>query len=110
MIRWSAVVILRCRAIEAAMELNRNQYFLAGLIVMLIGIQLRLVDAFVLNEHATHFLHQRMQQIKAQQFASAGDASGLPRVRSYREFGPSIRFGQRRPAPGGFRRGPPANQ
>src|SRR4051794_21725620 len=57
------------------MELNRNQYFLGGLLVLLLGIQLRMVDAFVLNEQATHFLHQRMQQIKAQQFASAGEAS-----------------------------------
>ena len=45
------------------MELNRNQYFLAGLVIFLLGIQLRLVDTFVLNERATHFLAQRMPQI-----------------------------------------------
>jgi hypothetical protein len=56
------------------MEFNRNQYFMAGLVVLLIGIQIRLVDSYVLNERATQFLAQRMQQIKGQQ-ASAGDAS-----------------------------------
>lgn len=55
------------------MELNRNQYFMAGLVVFLLGLQLRMVDSFVLNERATQVLHQRMQQIKSQQTASAGD-------------------------------------
>jgi len=31
------------------MDLNRNQFFLAGLIVLLLGIQFRVVDTFVLN-------------------------------------------------------------
>ena len=64
------------------MEFNRNQYFMAGLVVFLLGVQLRLVDAFVLNERATQFLAQRMQQIKGQQVASAGDAATL--------LGPSV--------------------
>ena len=38
------------------MDLNRNQFFMAGLIVFLLGIQLRMVEAFVLNERATQFL------------------------------------------------------
>jgi hypothetical protein len=59
------------------MELNRNQYFMAGLVVFLLGVQLRLVDSFVLNERATQFIAQRMQQIKGQQVASAGDAASL---------------------------------
>jgi hypothetical protein len=59
------------------MEFNRNQYFLAGLVVFLLGIQLRLVDVFVLNERATQFLAQRMQQIKGQQVASAGEMQTL---------------------------------
>jgi len=45
------------------MDLNRNQYFLAGLVVCLLGIQLRLVDTFVLNERATQFLARRIPQI-----------------------------------------------
>ena len=59
------------------MEFNRNQYLLAGLVVFMLGIQLRVVDGFVLNERATHFLHQRVQQFKNQQFASASDSPSL---------------------------------
>lgn len=55
------------------MDINRNQFFLAGLIIFLLGIQLRLVDEFVLNERATQFLAQRMQQIRGTEVASAGD-------------------------------------
>ena len=68
------------------MELNRNQYFLAGLVIFFLGIQLRMVDGFVLNERATHFLHQRMQQMNGAQIASATEnatptraAMSLPR-------------------------------
>ena len=57
------------------MEFNRNQYLMAGLVVLMLGIQMRLVEAFVLNEHATQFLAQRMQQMKGQQYASASDFS-----------------------------------
>src|SRR5262245_141467 len=48
------------------MEFNRNQYFMAGLVVLLLGIQLRLVEAFVLNERATQFVAQRLQQVQGQ--------------------------------------------
>lgn len=58
------------------MEFNRNQYLLAGLVVFLIGVQLRLVDTFVLNERATQFLAQRVQQMKGSGAAS-GDLSTL---------------------------------
>jgi hypothetical protein len=57
------------------MEFNRNQYFMAGLVVLLLGIQLRLVEAFVLNERATEFVAQRIQQIKGQ--ASPGSGTTL---------------------------------
>jgi hypothetical protein len=53
------------------MEFNRNQYLLTGLIVLALGLQLRLVDTFVLNEKATQFLAQRMQAMKGNQVASA---------------------------------------
>lgn len=41
------------------MEINRNQYFMIGLVVLLLGVQLRFVDSFVLNEKATRFLIER---------------------------------------------------
>lgn len=55
------------------MEFNRNQYFMAGLVVFLLGIQMRLVDTFVLNERATQFLTQRIRQMKGNQIASTND-------------------------------------
>jgi hypothetical protein len=55
------------------MEFNRNQFFMAGLVILLLGVQLRTVDTFVLNERATQFIAQRMQQIKGKEVASAGD-------------------------------------
>jgi hypothetical protein len=39
-------------------EINRNQYFLAGLVLLLLGIQLRMVDSFVLTPKATKLLAQ----------------------------------------------------
>jgi uncharacterized membrane protein YhaH (DUF805 family) len=57
------------------MEFNRNQYFMAGLVLLLLGIQLRMVEAIVLNERATQFMAQRIQQIKGQ--SSPGDATTL---------------------------------
>ena len=38
------------------MELNRNQFLLIGLVLVLLGFQLRAVDAYVLNETSTRFL------------------------------------------------------
>ena len=61
------------------MEFNRNQYFLGGLVIFLLGFQLRMVDTIVLNERTTQFLAQRMQQLKQQsnQIASTNDAATL---------------------------------
>lgn len=52
------------------MEFNRNQYLMAGLLILLFGLELRLVDTFVLNEKTTQFLAQRM---RTTQVASAND-------------------------------------
>lgn len=38
------------------MSMYRNRYFLAGLLLILVGIQFRMVDSFVLNESATRAL------------------------------------------------------
>jgi hypothetical protein len=44
------------------MDLNRNQFFFLGLLVLLIGIQVRYVSAYVLNPKATQFLAERTGQ------------------------------------------------
>ena len=41
------------------MELNRNHYFMAGVVLLLLGVQLRLVDSYVLNEDSTRLLTAR---------------------------------------------------
>jgi hypothetical protein len=41
------------------MDLNRNQFFFIGLLVLLIGMQVRYVSAYVLNPEATRFLAER---------------------------------------------------
>ena len=44
------------------MDLNRNQFFFLGLLVLLIGMQVRYVSAYVLNPKATKFLAERTGQ------------------------------------------------
>jgi hypothetical protein len=39
--------------------IHRNQYFMIGVILLLVGFQLRIVDSYVLNEKATKFLAER---------------------------------------------------
>jgi hypothetical protein len=49
----------------AIMELNRNQYFFMGLVILLIGVQLRMVSSFTLTHEATKFLADRSQSSAA---------------------------------------------
>jgi len=44
------------------MDLNRNQFFFIGLMVLLIGLQVRYVSAYVLNPETTKFLADRTGQ------------------------------------------------
>jgi hypothetical protein len=41
------------------MDFNRNQFFFLGMFILLIGIQMRTVDTFVLSPEATKFLAER---------------------------------------------------
>jgi len=41
------------------MDLNRNQFFFLGIMVLLVGLQLRCVETYVLNQEATEFLAKR---------------------------------------------------
>jgi hypothetical protein len=40
-------------------EINRNHYFMLGLVLLMIGIQLRMVESYQLNETTTRFLVER---------------------------------------------------
>jgi hypothetical protein len=42
------------------MEINRNQYFLMGIVVLFVGLQIRAVETYVLNERASKFLAERL--------------------------------------------------
>jgi hypothetical protein len=44
-------------------EINRNQYFLMGLVVLLLGLQVRMVDSYVLNAKATTFIAERFKML-----------------------------------------------
>lgn len=66
----------------AAMELNRNQFFLLGLVILFLGLQFRLVDSFVLNERATRFLAERTK-------SSSGSTDSLTRM--FPAMGPAPR-------------------
>ncbi|HEY2841537.1 MAG TPA: hypothetical protein VGJ26_20425 [Pirellulales bacterium] len=52
------------------MEFNRNHYFLAGVVVLLLGLQVRLVDSFVLTSDTTRFLAQRFQNARGATFTN----------------------------------------
>jgi len=41
------------------MEFNRNHYLLAGLVLLFLGIQFRMIDSVVLTPEFTKFLAQR---------------------------------------------------
>ncbi|QDV68289.1 hypothetical protein Poly24_19980 [Rosistilla carotiformis] len=43
------------------MKFTRNHYFLIGILLILFGIQFRLVDSFVLNERCTKALDRVMR-------------------------------------------------
>jgi len=43
------------------MELNRNQFFMIGLVLVFLGVQFRMLDSFTLNEQASHYVAKRMQ-------------------------------------------------
>lgn len=46
------------------MDINRNQFFLIGFVVLLLGLQFRMVESFVLNEHSTRFLARQKAKVE----------------------------------------------
>jgi hypothetical protein len=61
------------------MEFNRNHYFLAGLVILMLGIQMRMVDSFVLSSESTRFLATKFPNAKGATIATmapAGSSSG----------------------------------
>lgn len=63
------------------MELNRNQYFFIGVLLLLIGMQNRMVASYTLNDEATRFLAERTQQSSTQAtlVSFSSDMGALPK-------------------------------
>jgi len=64
------------------MDLNRNQFFFLGLVVLLVGLQVRFVSSYVLNPKATKFLAERTGQSQpatASLFAMTNGSDAGPR-------------------------------
>jgi hypothetical protein len=61
---------IRKNSEESEMEINRNQYFMAGIVILLFGIQVRMVDAYVLTPEATQFVVKRFHKPKSEGAAS----------------------------------------
>ena len=58
------------------MELNRNHYFAIGLVVLFIGIQLRYVQSYTLNEPTSKFIAAQLGDAGAAKPASFMPAAG----------------------------------
>jgi hypothetical protein len=56
-------------------EFNRNQYFLVGLVVLLLGLQVRMVESYLLNEKASRFVAERFQVLAGN---DVGDGAFMP--------------------------------
>ncbi len=55
------------------MEFNRNQFFMAGIFLLLLGLQFRMLDSVTLNEKTTRFLANHSSST-----ATSGMAAILP--------------------------------
>jgi hypothetical protein len=60
------------------MEMNRNQFFFLSIFLVLLGMQLRLVSAYVLTPEATRFLAARAQASADPVGAIAGATPPVP--------------------------------
>lgn len=65
------------------MEFNRNQYFMVGTVLLLLGIQFRFIDSVVLNEKSSRFIAQKMgnrtEATAAQVLNTTGLGAATPR-------------------------------
>jgi hypothetical protein len=49
------------------MKLNRNHYFAAGIIILVLGVQLRFVESFVLSRETGEFIARQLKKEPAVQ-------------------------------------------
>jgi hypothetical protein len=65
-------------------EINRNQYFLIGLVILLLGLQVRAVESYVLNEKASQFVAERMKLMASKDGETFMPAAGPTPLRTVR--------------------------
>ena len=53
------------------MTMDRNRYFMLGVVLLCLGLQFRLIDSFVLNETSTRALHKVVKSQQADANAMA---------------------------------------
>ena len=61
------------------MEISRNQYFMAGIVVLLLGLQLRFVDSYVLTPESTKILAERFGKNEVQRATAYAATTISPR-------------------------------
>lgn len=59
------------------MDFNRNQLFLVGLILLFTGVHLRRVEAFVLNEHCSRIINEKLGPEKEETTTSNAFSFGV---------------------------------
>lgn len=60
------------------MELNRNQFFFLAILLVLLGMQFRMVQGYELSSEATRFLAERARASADPMAAMAGATPKLP--------------------------------
>jgi hypothetical protein len=58
-------------------EINRNQYFALGVVVLLLGIQFRNVESFTLNAEVSQVIREQLKKPQDAQFVSASKSNGF---------------------------------
>jgi hypothetical protein len=76
------------------MDMNRNQYFLAGLVILALGMQFRMVESVTLNQECSEFLHEKFSKKEkatpkvASTFAGWGKSEAIAKVAALRTIRP----------------------
>lgn len=61
------------------MEFNRNQFFMTGIFLVLLGVQFRLIESITLNDKTTRFLAAHAGSAATSSAASVFPSSTVPR-------------------------------
>jgi len=60
------------------MEFNRNQYFMVGMVILLLGVQFRVVDSYLLSRPVTKFLAEKTGKASPQTLNTVSRVENSP--------------------------------